>query len=203
MPVAPRAPVVSEAPTNARQTLFWYCASLAALLYLESRRHLAEPERHQRRARPERERDGTMMSMFSLAYLALRGAGRMAGDRIGPVPSSRVRHLVVWFRMATDWQWASGRCRWCAPVRRGEAGCFPDLSKALSNWFRGEAPHAGAVLMWLAARWGGALAPLLVVAALEMMTVAAELLSVRRDRLRCGRFSSSGGFAISPRTTPP
>ncbi len=56
--------------------------------------------------------------------------------------------------------------------------------------------------MWLAARWGGALAPLLVVAALEIMTWRQSFYLFGAIGF-VWAFSSSGGFAISPRTTPP
>jgi sugar phosphate permease len=45
----------------------------------------------------------------------------------------------------------------------GEAGCFPNLTKAFSVWLpSGERVRAQAT-MWMAARWGGAFTPVLVV----------------------------------------
>ena len=172
MPVAARAPVVSEAPTNARQTLLWYSASLAALLYLDRVCISQSQSAISGELGLSKNEMGTMMSMFSLAYLLFEVPGGWLGDRIGP--RAVITRIVIWwsaFTMATGL--ATGF--WSLSIVRflfgaGEAGCFPNLTKAFSNWFRGEDRTRAQSLMWLAARWGGALAPLLVVAALEIMT---------------------------------
>ena len=52
----------------------------------------------------------------------------------------------------------------------GEAGCFPNITKAFTTWLPpGERVRAQGVL-WLAARWGGAVTPLLVVAVLGLVS---------------------------------
>src|SRR5208283_2378291 len=50
----------------------------------------------------------------------------------------------------------------------GEAGCFPNLTKAFSSWFQGGDRTRVQSLMWVAARWSGAFTPLVVVAVLEV-----------------------------------
>jgi MFS family permease len=44
----------------------------------------------------------------------------------------------------------------------GEAGCFPNLTKAFTSWLpTGERVRVQGI-MWMSARWGGAITPLLV-----------------------------------------
>ena len=45
----------------------------------------------------------------------------------------------------------------------GEAGCFPNLTKAFSTWLPKRERTRAQALMWMGARWGGAFTPLLVV----------------------------------------
>jgi len=45
----------------------------------------------------------------------------------------------------------------------GEAGCFPNLTKAFSIWLPKIERTRAQALMWMGARWGGAFTPLLVV----------------------------------------
>ncbi len=51
--------------------------------------------------------------------------------------------------------------RFCFGV--GEAGCFPNLSKIFTVWLPSSERTRAQGLLWLAARWGGAFSPLLVV----------------------------------------
>jgi MFS family permease len=45
----------------------------------------------------------------------------------------------------------------------GEAGCFPNLTKAFSAWLPKRERTRAQAIMWMGARWGGAFTPLLVV----------------------------------------
>ena len=140
MPVTARAPVASEAPTNARRTLLWYSASLAALLYLD-RVCISQSQSAISTELGLTKNDmGTVMSVFSLAYMLFEVPGGWLGDRIGP--RAVITRIVVWwstFTMATGLAtgfWSLSGIRFLFGV--GEAGCFPNMTKAFSNWFRGE-----------------------------------------------------------------
>jgi MFS family permease len=52
----------------------------------------------------------------------------------------------------------------------GEAGCFPNITKAFSTWLPKDERVRAQGVLWLAARWGGALTPLLVVAVLSVVS---------------------------------
>jgi MFS family permease len=165
-------PAAATAPTAARRTLLWYSASLAALLYLDRVCISQSQSAISTELGLTKNAMGTIMSAFALSYLIFEVPGGWLGDRVGP--RAVITRIVVWwsaFTMATGlatgfWSLASVRFMF----GMGEAGCFPNLTKAFSNWFRGEDRTRAQSLMWLAARWGGALAPLLVVAALDVMS---------------------------------
>ena len=165
-------PAAATAPTTGRRTLLWYSASLAALLYLDRVCISQSQSAISTELGLTKNEMGTIMSAFSLAYLIFEVPGGWLGDRIGP--RAVITRIVVWwsaFTMATGLStgfWSMASVRFMFGV--GEAGCFPNLTKAFSNWFRGEDRTRAQSLMWLAARWGGALAPLLVVTALDVMS---------------------------------
>ena len=114
---------------------------------------------------------GFIMMMFSLAYAIFEVPGGWLGDRIGP--RKVITRIVIWwsaFTMATGLAtgfWSLTIVRFLFGV--GEAGAFPNLTKAFSNWFVGEDRTRAQAIMWLAARWGGALTPLLVVFVLDFV----------------------------------
>ena len=52
----------------------------------------------------------------------------------------------------------------------GEAGCFPNITRAFSNWLpRSERVRAQGII-WLSARWGGAFTPILVAFLFQFLT---------------------------------
>ena len=123
------------------------------------------------------------------------------GDKIGP--RKVLLRVVLWwsfFTAATGWAWNYASL----VVTRflfgaGEAGCFPNLTKAFSAWLpTGDRTRAQA-LMWMGARWGGASAPLLVVAGDGLRELAHGVSGVRAAGRGVGRSSSTGGFATIPR----
>ena len=52
----------------------------------------------------------------------------------------------------------------------GEAGCFPNLTRAFSIWLPPAEKSRAQSILWLCARWGGALTPARVWAVLEVVT---------------------------------
>src|SRR5262249_18355369 len=51
----------------------------------------------------------------------------------------------------------------------GEAGCFPNLTKAFTVWLPQHERVSAQGIMWLSARWGGAFTPYLVVQVFKLM----------------------------------
>ena len=52
----------------------------------------------------------------------------------------------------------------------GEAGCFPNLTRAFSTWLRPEEKVRAQAILWMFARLGGAVTPLLVTVLLRQMS---------------------------------
>src|SRR5690349_21638058 len=109
---------------------------------------------------------GYIFGAFTLAYALFEIPTGLLGDRFG-TRKTLVRVVLWWsfFTAATGWVLGITSL---VIVRflfgMGEAGCFPNLTRAFSTWLPpGEKSRAQSIL-WLCARWGGALTPLLVVA---------------------------------------
>lgn len=118
-----------------------------------------------------KEQMGWVFSAFTLAYAIFEIPTGYWGDRRGP--RNVLLRVVLWwsfFTAATGWV---GGLTSLIAVRflfgAGEAGCFPNLTKAYSRWLPTAERPAVQSVTWLAARWGGALAPLLVILALELV----------------------------------
>jgi MFS transporter, ACS family, glucarate transporter len=108
---------------------------------------------------------GLCLSAFIFAYALFEMPGGIMGDRLGP--RRVLMRIVIWwscFTCATGFVWN----RFALMTTQfmfgaGEAGCFPNLTRAFHNWL----PHKERVraqgIMWLSARWGGAFTPPLVI----------------------------------------
>src|SRR5215472_16292807 len=101
---------------------------------------------------------------FGWAYALFEIPGGYLGDRLGP--RSVLMRIVLWwsfFTAATGWAWSYASI----VVTRflfgaGEAGCFPNLTKAFSTWLPEREKVRAQGLLWMSARWGGAFTPLVV-----------------------------------------
>jgi MFS family permease len=162
----------TPAPTRARYWVIVFAITLAVIQYID-RVCISQ-------AMPDIARDlrltdsqaGKIFSAFALAYALFEIPTGWLGDKIGP-RKVLVRIVLWWsfFTAATGWM----RSQLSMVITRflfgaGEAGCFPNLTKALSVWLpRRERTRAQAI-MWMGARWGGAFTPLLVVCVIAWMS---------------------------------
>jgi MFS family permease len=115
---------------------------------------------------------GYVFGAFTLAYALFEIPGGWLGDRFGP--KKILIRIVLWwsfFTAATAW---AGSALSMIAVRflfgAGEAGCFPNITKAFTTWLPKDEHVRAQSVLWLAARWGGALTPLLVVAVLGIVS---------------------------------
>jgi MFS family permease len=117
-------------------------------------------------------RMGLIFGAFALSYSLLEIPSGWLGDAIGP-RKVLIRIVLAWsaFTALTGaaWNFVS-----LLVIRflfgAGEAGCFPNLTKAFSTWLP-RSEHAGAQgIMWAFARWGGAFTPPLVIFAFSHMS---------------------------------
>ena len=167
-----RAPdAASVMPTRARHWVIVFAVTLAVIQYID---RVAISQ-----AAPLISADlgltpaqmGWVFSAFTLAYALFEIPGGYLGDRIGP--RRVLLRIVLWwsfFTAATGWVWNWGSL----VVTRflfgaGEAGCFPNLTKAFNRWLPATERARAQGIMWMSARWGGAAAPLLVFGCLQFL----------------------------------
>jgi MFS transporter, ACS family, glucarate transporter len=107
---------------------------------------------------------GYAFAAFAWAYALFEIPGGWLGDKIGP-RKVLMRVVVMWSAFTTATGWAFNLVSlviYRFLFGMGEAGCFPNLTKAFTIWLpRIERVRAQGI-MWLSARWGGAFTPLLV-----------------------------------------
>lgn len=115
---------------------------------------------------------GYVFSAFTFAYALFEIPTGWLGDQIGP--RKVLLRVVLWwsfFTAATGWAWNHGSMVLTRFLfGAGEAGCFPNLTKTFSTWLPTRDRTTAQALMWMGARWGGASAPLLVVAVMALVS---------------------------------
>jgi len=151
-------------PTHARRVVLFFAVTLAIITYVD-RVCISQ-------AAPAMQEDlgltkiqmGYAFTAFGWAYALFEIPGGWLGDRIGP-RKVLMRVVGMWslFTVATGWAWNL----WSLVVSRfffgmGEAGCFPNITKAFTNWFPSAERVKAQGILWLSARWGGAFTPLIV-----------------------------------------
>lgn len=104
---------------------------------------------------------GAVLGAFGLAYAAFELPMGLLGDKLG-VRRVLAQIVLAWslFTALTGAAWNLVSL-WIIRFLfgAGEAGCFPNLTRMLSQWLpRGERLRAQA-MMWASTRWGGAVAP--------------------------------------------
>jgi MFS transporter, ACS family, glucarate transporter len=115
---------------------------------------------------------GYVFGAFALSYALFEIPGGILGDWIGP--RKVLMRIVIWwsfFTAATGWAWDYVTL-WLTRLffGAGEAGCFPNVTKAFTIWLTKEERVRAQGIMWMSARWGGAFTPLLVVFVLDYMS---------------------------------
>lgn len=123
-----------------------------------------------------RERWSSVVGAFQLGYVLFEVPGGWMGDRWG-VRMVIVR-IVVWWSIFTALTGSSDTLMRLAtsdpsPITlvlmlwwvrflfgAGEAGAYPNISRAMSRWFPASSRARVQGAMWLASRWGGAVSPL-------------------------------------------
>ncbi len=150
--------------SNARRIVLWFAISLAIITYVDRVCISQAAPAMQEELGLTKIQMGYAFSAFGLAYAIFEIPGGWLGDRIGP-RKVLMRVVILWsiFTIATGWArsfWTLVTCRFFFGV--GEAGCFPNITKAFTNWFPMSERVRAQGILWLSARWGGAFTPWLV-----------------------------------------
>jgi MFS transporter, ACS family, glucarate transporter len=158
-------------PTHARYWVIVFAVALAIIQYIDrvcisKAMPLIKLDLHLSNVQV-----GYVFGAFTLAYAIFEIPTGWLGDRFGP--RRTLLRVVTWwsfFTAATGRAWSAGSL---ILIRflfgAGEAGCFPNITKAFSTWLKPDERVRAQSVLWLAARWGGAATPLLVVGVLEYL----------------------------------
>jgi MFS transporter, ACS family, glucarate transporter len=108
---------------------------------------------------------GLVPGRVRAGILAVRNAGRVHGRSHGPAPRAAAhRGVVVVFHRRHRLRVESLRMMTTQFMfGAGEAGCFPNLTRAFHTWLPKKERVRAQGIMWLSARWGGAFTPPLVI----------------------------------------
>jgi len=152
-------------PTHARYWVIFFAVTLAVLSYID-RVCISQ-------AAPDIARDlrfndvqmGKIFGAFALSYALFEVPGGWLGDWMGP--RKVLLRIVLWWSAFTalTGAMASFVSLWLTRFLfgAGEAGCFPNLTKAFTTWLPPVEHVRAQGIMWTFARWGGAFTPVLVV----------------------------------------
>jgi MFS family permease len=114
---------------------------------------------------------GMVFAAFGWAYALFEIPSGYLGDLIGC--RKVLTRIVLWwsfFTAATGWAWNfTSMVVTRALFGMGEAGAFPNITKAFTIWLPQNERVRAQGLLWLSARWGGAFTPYLVVLVLKFM----------------------------------
>jgi ACS family glucarate transporter-like MFS transporter len=162
----------SAAPTRARYWVIVFAITLAVIQYIDRVCISQAAPFITQDLNLSAKQMGYIFSAFTFAYALFEIPTGWLGDKIG---ARRVLlRVVLWwsfFTAATGWAW-----NYVSMVvtrflfGAGEAGCFPNLTKAFSAWLPTRDRTRAQALMWMGARFGGASAPLLVVAVMAFVS---------------------------------
>lgn len=152
------------APTRARNIVLYFAVSLAVITYVDRVCIAKAAPAMQQELGLTKAQMGWAFTAFSLAYALFEIPGGWLGDKIGP-RKVLMRVVAMWsvFTIATGWAFNLASLilfRFLFGI--GEAGCFPNVTKAFTLWFPAFERVKAQGVMWLSARWGGAFTPLLV-----------------------------------------
>jgi len=160
-----------QPPSHARNWVIVFAVTLAILSYIDRVCISQAAKRIQTDLNLDDQELGLIFGAFGIAYALFEIPGGWLGDWMG-ARKVLIRIVLSWsaFTALTGvaWNFAS---LWVIRFLfgAGEAGCFPNLTKAFSVWL----PHKERVqsqgIMWAFARWGGAFTPPLVVLVFQYM----------------------------------
>jgi len=157
-------PAGSERPTRVRYWVVVFAVTLAVITYIDRVSISFAATDISRDLHLSPVQMGWAFFAFGGAYALFEMPGGYLGDWMGP-RRVLVRIVLWWsfFTAATGWTFNF----LSLTVTRflfgaGEAGCFPNLTKAFTIWLPPRERVRAQGCMWLSARWGGAFTPPLV-----------------------------------------
>ena len=151
-------------PTRTRWSMLAWLCSFAAVTYIGRIGIIQVEAPIQRDLRLTPVQLGYAFAAFSLAYALVEVPSGWLGDKIGP-RKVLIRIALFWiaFTALTGLAWGLISLvvfRFLFGI--GEAGAFPNIGRASREWFPFHERGFAQGMVWLSARWGGAIAPLIM-----------------------------------------
>jgi MFS family permease len=162
----------SAKPTRVRYLVILFSVTLAILAYVDRACISMAAPLMSKDLNLDTVQMSYVFSAFALAYALFEIPGGWMGDWLGP--KKVIIRIVLWwsfFTAATGWVWNYTSLL----VTRflfgaGEAGCFPNLTKAMTIWLPGRERVRAQGIMWTFARWGGAFTPPVMALVFQFMS---------------------------------
>jgi len=153
-----------DRPTRTRYWVIVFAVSLAIVQYIDRVAISQAMPAIAAELHFDARQQGLIYSAFTMAYALFEIPTGWLGDKLGA--KKVLLRVVLWwsfFTAATGWMW-NFASMWVTRFLfgAGEAGCFPNLTKALGVWLPVRDRTRAQSIMWMGARWGGAIAPLLL-----------------------------------------
>ncbi|MBN8733530.1 MAG: MFS transporter [Acidobacteria bacterium] len=168
---APAASTTMPA-SNARKWVIVFAIALAILAYIDRVCISMAAPHISRDLGLTKVQMGWVFSAFAIAYALFEVPGGWLGDKMGP--RKVLMRIVVWWSAFTAITGGVGSYVQLLAVRAlfgaGEAGCFPNLTKAFTTWLPNEERVRAQGFMWTFARWGGAFTPPLVALVFQLVS---------------------------------
>jgi len=165
--MASRAPSPSVAgqPTRVRYWVIVFAVTLAVITYIDRVCMASANPSIRHDLNLSYDQMGRALFGFGVAYAMFEIPGGFLGDWMGP--RRVLMRIVIWWSTFTAVTGSVWSLRSLATSQflfgAGEAGCFPNLTKAFTTWLPRQERVRAQGIMWLSARWGGAFTPPLVV----------------------------------------
>ena len=166
------APPIALRPTRTRYWVIVFAVALAIIQYIDRVCMSQAAPSVQQDLHLNPEQMGWVFGAFTLAYALFEIPAGYLGDRFGP--RKVLLRIVIWwsfFTAAIGRMWSLGSL---ISVQflfgAGEAGAFPNLTKAFNRWLPLRERSRAQGIMWMSARLGGAFTPMLVYLCLQYVT---------------------------------
>jgi MFS transporter, ACS family, glucarate transporter len=160
------------APTRTRYWVIVFGMALAVLSFVDRVTIAQAAPLISRDLHLNKSQMGTVFAAFLMAYAIFEVPSAWYGDRVGP-RKGLLRIVTAWsfFTALTGvaWNFAS-----MVTIQflfgMGDAGCFPLITKSFRAWLLPQDRPRAQGYLWMAARWGAAFTPLLVVWVLRFVS---------------------------------
>jgi MFS transporter, ACS family, glucarate transporter len=150
--------------TRVRYVVLAFLCALSFLTYFDRVCIVRAQGEIQRDLRIDDVQMGVIMGAFWLAYAMFEIPSGLLGDRFGP--RRTLTRIVIAWSVFTGLSGAAvgfaSLLAWRFLFGAGEAGAYPNIARIQSRWLPPRTRARAGGLIWLLARWGGALSPVIL-----------------------------------------